>query len=562
MAKGTTGLVDRLWKMGEFSKQRVRFLSDHVVLQPATISSHWGQSDSKLMPSHFEKRFGLRPVVVEPVSKRIESSLFGGRIVEQETRDHLASADSLLEQVDFVIPDEDSIDPLLRPHRESLSYVFSRIVMGRFPEDSSWLWYTPGLDRFSNALFALQWFSRLSGVHLPWHDAVNDHSQGLSHQSKEAVVSMRPDGIPASEWEPFLSKLRREISILCYRPLVAICEKLGDVSSPKRMTWRDVVDVMGLKKRTAGIALNNIELTLTERFVIGVSRLGLRYRYVLSPRERDPPSISVSRGLCEVVSFSKAVGRRPRHMSLYGHVEPDSSLGPQNLHSGMQELAVDEETVSMRMDFFNSDRKEQWELPVDDHTTVTPGRNPSWIIRKSDPPSKRPFKPTLRQAEVLAALWSHRGSARSLEILMNVLSIPRSTAKVSVDTLLKNRIVSTLYHPAIELSALPELIVVGVIESNQRRTNEFVKLLLARFPFVELKRGSSTGAFIAHIRVPANRGVFFVSFLESELEAISLPEESVFVGLVDRRMTHLIALPFRLYSPRIREWHDPWDVIG
>ena len=101
------------------------------------------------------------------------------------------------------------------------------------------------------------------------------------------TLALRSDGPTAQAHEPLLRLIRSELNILRYDPIRKLCLNLSSVEEPGHPIldeFNQVSDFTGT--RIAYYEMHRIEPLLSETFIPTLRKLGLRYRYIFTPRQR------------------------------------------------------------------------------------------------------------------------------------------------------------------------------------------------------------------------------------------------------------------------------------
>jgi hypothetical protein len=160
------------------------------------------------------------------------------------------------------------------------------------------------------------------------------------------IHALRPDGPSASEHEPMLKMFRGNLNILDHEPVVKICEHLSVSERAGRPSASELEQVTGTKRRMSHYNLQKMGAVLTERFIPTVSKMGLKYRFIFSKKQK--PGV-LSDGLVERMILSES-----NYEGCTVHLEPEDSAGPgDELPLDTVELTVDSELLSLRMDLYD-----------------------------------------------------------------------------------------------------------------------------------------------------------------------------------------------------------------
>jgi len=373
----------------------------------------------------------------------------------------------------------------------------------------------------------------------------------LSLRTRETlwgVLTLRPDGPAASQIEPMLNRLREKINALDYRPTTSVCTYLADCQIPGKPTAREISEATGLSGWNAHLALALLETLLTERYIPSVSLLGLRYRFVISTRERGAPK---SRGLAV-----KYLLRDTRFQSASLHVEPVDSQGPNvaALPASIFDVVVDSELVSMRLDLYDTMRsvwKEPWYEPK-----IPPRLSPHCLMRSSVSASGKTLTPSPRDLQALGVLWAFRGMRPARSWLLSSIRFSRSTLRHVIPRVLESGLLTLLYHPTLEYCALPEGLLVAARKMTSRKADSLATWITRAFPYCRLLTSRPAGQAAAVVRVPALKSDTAKAIIEEKLQEMDC--EYVVAGIESCRSYYMTALN-RIHDSHARTWVDPWQ---
>lgn len=400
---------------------------------------------------------------------------------------------------------------------------------------------------------------------------ISDIRTQFSPSSEWGVLSIRGDGPTGGilkkehnghfqRWESIeglLDVLRRDLRILSYDPLRKILSHLSNIETPGRPTARDVIKSTGLKARAAYYTMNNLGLVLNERYILDPSIIGLKYRYIFSPKRRP---ILKSKGLVERMNLANAL-----HSSLTIHFEPRNSDGPdlQNLpirkgKSGMVEtfqLTATQEIISMRMDLFNTETG-LWSTALEKAKPTRPEKSLLWLYRESSGKPEFISSPSQREIDLIGVLCALRGNSSVRRWLLQNLRYPSRTAHEIMTRLVNNGILRLLYLPALEYVGLSSGLVMGANFSSLRDLNEFLDRVVVASPFAQIRFDPSSRSAIALIRTPHLQVTSIDGALGQWLDDIDADYVS---ATMERRRTYWLTVLQRLYNDRKESWTDPWE---
>lgn len=372
----------------------------------------------------------------------------------------------------------------------------------------------------------------------------------LSLRSRETlwgVLTLRPDGPAASQIEPMLNRLREKINALDYGPTIAVCTYLADCQIPGKPTAREIIEATGASGWNAHLALALLETLLTERYIPSVSLLGLRYRVVISTRERGVPK---SRGLA-----AKYLLRDTMFQSASLHIEPIDSPGPNEAAdpASIFDVVVDSELVSVRLDLYDAMRsvwKEPWYEPK-----IPPRLSPHCLMRSSVSASGKILVPRPRDLQALGVLWAFRGMRPARNWMMRSIHFSQSTLRHALPRVLESGLLTLLYHPTLEYCALPEGLLVATRKMTSRRADSLATWITRAFPYCRLLTSRPAGQAAAVVRVPALKSDTARAIIEEKLKEMDC--EYVVAGIESCRSYYMTVLN-RIYDSRTKAWADPW----
>ncbi|NHJ13434.1 MAG: hypothetical protein EAX95_07140 [Candidatus Thorarchaeota archaeon] len=394
----------------------------------------------------------------------------------------------------------------------------------------------------------------------------------FSPSSEWGVLSIRADGPTGGfisrghsdriqRWrsgEGLLDVLRRDLRILAYNPVRKILTQLSNSEIPGRPTAKDIIKSTGLKGRAAYYTLNNLGLVLHERYILDPTIIGLKYRYIFSPRRKP---LLRSKGLAERMTIADAL-----HSSLTIHLEPVDSSGPksESFPSGMErarratsiQLTATQEVISMRMGLFNTETG-AWSIAFQETEPTRPEKSPLWLYRETSGKVKPKLSLSPREIDLIGVLCVLRGNSSVRRWLLQKLEYPARTTSEILPKLMKNRITRLLYLPALEYVGLSNGLIIGARFSSTRDLNEFIDRSMVASPYAQIRFDSNEKSAIALIRTPHLQGTSIDGFLGQWLDGIDAEYVS---GTMERRRTYWLTVLNRLYQKPQERWIDPWEV--
>jgi len=375
------------------------------------------------------------------------------------------------------------------------------------------------------------------------------------------VRAIRADGPAASKYEDLLQLLRREINVLRYDPLVKLCLQFSKQDQPKRFTAKDLEQVSQFKGRTAYYELEKLEQIFYERYIPSLRNIGLRYRYIFTPRQR--PGV-VSDGLIERISIltprekkkKKGKTAEPAEPDIRGcsiHIEPTWTKGPniRMFPKGSFEAVVEDEIVSMRLDAFNPEKLE-WVLkaPKDSRKTKRV------IVQSTSSTDSRHFTLTERQLELLSILWGYEGSRTQRKWLLDQINYPIRTANRMLHQMLQNQVLKLIYLPALEFCGLPDGLMIVANCFDRRSRDALISQLTEKLPYVRLLFGDSNDV-VAHARLPAKSSDIVAGPIRKMMKELS---DSSFTARLMSSYRYRMTALHRIKDRETKGWKDPWPI--
>ena len=315
------------------------------------------------------------------------------------------------------------------------------------------------------------------------------------------IHALRPDGPSASGHEPMLKMFRGNLNILDYEPLVRICEYLSDSERAGRPSASEIEQVTASKRRMSHYTLQRIGSILTERYMPTMTKLGLKYRFIFTEKQK-PGVLSDGSGVLSDGLVERMVLSESSHEGCTVHIEPERSHGPlEDLSPDTIQITVDSELVSLRMDLYDKKNK-AWKLEPWKPASRSPGRTPSWLLRETRDDKGTPIKLTDRQIDLIGPTLAFQGLRASRMWMMERIGFKPRTARRYLRNMLDEKALRLLYTPALEYCGLPEgMLAVGEFKEHRSRES-FIDWLTSQIPYVRVFTDKSTN-MVAYIRLPA-----------------------------------------------------------
>jgi hypothetical protein len=363
------------------------------------------------------------------------------------------------------------------------------------------------------------------------------------------VLAIRPDGPSANRHERFLQLLRQEINILQYAPLIRLCRRLAQKDSTDRITAKDIEETSQFRGRSAFYALDRIENFLHERYMPSLNRLGLRYRYIFTSRQR--PGV-LSEGMLERMILNE---RDIQGCTV--HVEPVWTEGPDphTFPEGVYEAVVEDEVLSMRLEKYDAARN-MWELDISDKIPKKAKRGEGNIEWSTHTTNKMYYRLTDRQMELISILWGFEGSRTMRKWLLSQIGYPTRTASRMLNQMRKAEVLKLLYLPALEFCRLPDYLVIMANCYDRRSRNSLIGQLSERLPYVRMLYGDSNDV-VAHARIPAKMSDIISGKIREIMNEFS---DHSFAGRLKETSTYKMTALHRIRCNDSQRWIDPWSV--
>jgi hypothetical protein len=367
--------------------------------------------------------------------------------------------------------------------------------------------------------------------------------------TRSEVLAIRADGPIASKYERLLQLFRQEINIIGYDPLVKLCLQSAKQERHYRITARDLEEVSQFKGRTAYYELGKLEYILHERYIPSLRRIGLRYRYIFTPRQR--PGV-VSDGLVERLFF---IEQNIRGCSV--HIEPCQTKGPNNrmFPEGSFEAVVEDEIISMCLDGFDKE-KSRWSLNSIISGSRSNKRGIQVIKQSTASVDNRQFGLTERQIELLSILWRFSGSRTERRWLLNQIDFPTRTANRMLHKMLHADILKLVYLPALEFCRLPDGLMIVANCFDRRSRDGLIRQLVEQLPYVRILFGDSNDV-VAHARLPAMTSDKVGGPIRQMMKEIS---DRSFTARVKSSYTYNMTALHRIRNIKTKDWKDPWLI--
>ncbi|MHA1770731.1 MAG: hypothetical protein ACTSYL_08735 [Candidatus Thorarchaeota archaeon] len=358
-------------------------------------------------------------------------------------------------------------------------------------------------------------------------------------------IALRAESIIRKEHLPMVQSILSSVNILQCREIYDIFEYLSSKSKFNEPTIEKVMEITGLSTSVAAQFLSRgTSHLIIEHAFPSLSVLGLRYRYLINPQRREKlPS--------DGIAMSILVG--PRRSQITAHIEPIDSQGPSSLSNEIDQLTVELETISLRIDLFDRETGE-WTAPWIDRRpprirTRTIVTTPAGIRERITP----------RGVDLIGILWGIHTNRRIRQRVLKQMNLQRPMIDLS-GALLQKRVLNLIYHPALEYIGLPETLSVIAKRIKASAIKKFTDWITKLFPvarvlYSDVKRGE-LGNVIAEIRLPPYSKAIVKGILSEYLADIT---EQHMVEPIIRKKTYYTSVLFNGYDFKKRKWIDPWS---
>jgi hypothetical protein len=415
--------------------------------------------------------------------------IYDSLLSENKPDDVIEDMQKTKESIKKILVQNPSIDSALAP-QDPLSYIIDRWVRSlKVEKDSAKRIVDKTRQKIATEI--IEEIRNRKGAGSVYLDEADLQRMTLTQWN---IHALRPDGPSSSGHESMLTMFRGNLNILDYEPLVKVCEYLSDCERAGRPSASEIEQVIDTKRRMSHYTLQRLEMILTERYIPSMTKLGLRYRFIFTERQKP---IVLSDGHLERMVLSES-----SHEGCTVHLEPERSQGPSGaLPPNSIQMTVDSELISMRMELYDKKNK-TWKLEPWKPASRRPGRTSSWLLRETQYDKGAHNKLTNRQIDLLGPTLAFRGLRASRMWMMERMGFVPRTARRYLRKMLDEKILRLLYVPALEYCGLPEgMLVVGEFKENRSRES-FIDWMTSRIPYVRVFTDKSTN-MVAKIRLPA-----------------------------------------------------------
>lgn len=363
------------------------------------------------------------------------------------------------------------------------------------------------------------------------------------------ILALRADGPLAISHEPFLQLLRKEINILRYSPFVKLCMYLSKEELPGRPTAKDIEHTTDYSGRNAYYTLQKLEMLLNEQYLPNFRRIGLRYRYIFTPRQR--PGV-LSEGLVERLVLTEQNIR-----GCAANLEPIWTEGPdpRKFPEGSLEAVVEEELVSLNINHFDTEKGE-WSSTIWDGYPSEIKQSRRLILRSTASELQESYRITERELELLSVIWSSEGTKTHRRWLLNSINYPARTANKILREWTDNKIVKLIYLPALEYCGLPDGLMAVANCHDRRSRDSLIDMLTQQLPYVRVFFGDSND-IVAYVRVPVKTSDKVGGVLREMMRETS---DNPYVARIKESKIYRMTTLYRLRNFKTKEWIDPWPV--
>jgi len=390
---------------------------------------------------------------------------------------------------------------------------------------------------------------------ISWIEIVRKEAKDAGHLTEWQTLTLRADGATASKWTGFLNRFRSRVCALNSDYVRKMTLHLAEAQKPVRITMPLVQKLLGSGGKLARRVTREVETLLTERFIPSMTGIGLRHRVIITPGRRSevPTEGAAEKYVCKNTTFSSS-----EFLEIVVYAEPVSSVGPheEDLIAGSVQVTADSEVVSMRTDLFCDETDEpKWSVRPWQAEDIMPKDTPGWLYRESPQVEGAPWPISQRDRDLLGILCAHRGCFQSRLRLVRAMGIPNQSAKERLEMLLARSLLTVLYHPSLEYSAIPEGVFVIVHDSTPKKVESIWSYLLRGAPYVRALRTESGRGFFAIVRVPDLQSTIFLGPAREYMNGLGV---NYVAGLIEKQKTYRMTLLHRLHSEK--GWQDPWRL--
>ena len=357
-------------------------------------------------------------------------------------------------------------------------------------------------------------------------------------------VSLRDDTLVKLQHRPLINAYRKSINVLANPVLYKVFKFLSKITRPGQPTINRIIEILNYPRPSAVRFIDNMLPLVVERFVPALSKLGLRYRYLIAPKRGRPlPKNAI------VSSMALKEGLR----GVAVHVEPKEVDGPEHLVEGTRQLLVDIETISMRIDLFD-ETNNRWLTPWTEKRLPRPVAMALTQTERSM--LDEPLPP--RAIELLSILWGSCNSKKSRGHLLKYFGLQRVMASFA-NNLLNNGTLKFLYHPALEFTGLSSELFIAASEmkgTDLKKTRDWLTRLVpfSRVLISDVSR-RERGDLVAEIRIPQFTEAIIKGVITDRLDKIA---GDYIVDSVAQRTTFYLTGLIRAFDFKNGIWRDPW----
>jgi hypothetical protein len=547
--------VDAAWLRRAAVPDLYRY-DDEGILRDIAARMLGHKTPPTLRPSVFEATLDLAPL---PDGALGNEQINDALAYKKSSAVHYKNpdGDTLLEQITSLLPDEAESFPQDSQIREAFIYAMSRIVIGDLPPPHEWQGFYDGLDYLTSALFTIQMVAVRACKAISWIEIVRKEAKDAGHLTKWQTLTLRADGATASKWTSFLNRFRSRVCALNSDYVRKMTLHLAEAQKPVRITMALVQKLLGSGGKLARRVTREVETLLTERFIPSMTGIGLRHRVIAAPGRRSevPTEGAAEKYVCKDTTFSSS-----KFLEIVVYAEPVSSVGPheEDLIAGSVQVTADSEVISMRTDLFCDESGElKWRVRPWQAEDMIPKDTPGWLYRESPQVNGAPWSISQRDRDLLGILCAHHGCFQSRLRLVRAMGIPNQSAKERVEMLIARSLLTVLYHPSLEYSAIPEGVYVLIHDSAPEKVESVWSYLLKGAPYVRALRTMGGRGLFAIIRVPALQSTIFLGPAREYMDRMGV---NYITGLIEKQKTYRMTLLHRLHSEK--GWRDPWIGSG
>ncbi len=356
------------------------------------------------------------------------------------------------------------------------------------------------------------------------------------------AVSPSADGTAAYEYHDLIRSFHRSLVAQRDSRVLHLCQKLAKSKPHSAMSPAYIARTIRVKRHEA----DTLGQIMTETYSPSLQRLSIQLRVIVTRKSRTELQTN---GLCE-----RLLIHDQRYKLALAFLEPSGSSGPtHSVPDDSMQIVADSKTVSMRFD-----------VPDEGHSSTNSRKKPNdgrVILSIAEPPAKKTVGPSAREVDMIGLMWGLDGTHRQREDLLNHCQVPKSTRAYTRERILRERMMSRMYHPRLEYAGVPDGLLIAVRTMKARDRDWFRNWLLDTAAYVELLENhpdSGTCDLVATVRVPRDVLSELRSTAPGKLASLGLESEDYVVCRIEHQSTYRLSALGRIFDDRTCKWIDPW----